>query len=106
MEVFLIVLLVIDILMIGVFVFFYVKFKKVLELPWEEIRESIERAQELVSRLEKLKNSSETKTKIDIKSEIKMLAREGFSSKEIAKKLGISQAEVELVLASQKNLKG
>ncbi len=102
MEAFLIVLLIIDILMIIIFIYFYIKLKKVLELPWREIKESVERAQELVSRLEKLKSASEKTTKADIKKEIKMLAGQGLTSKEIAKKLGISQAEVELVLASKK----
>jgi len=105
MEAFLIILLITDLVMIGVLVFFYIKFKKVLELPWEDIKESIERAHELVSKLEKLKPSLETPPKTDIKKEIKKLAMEGLSFKEIAKKLGISQAEVELILTSQKNLK-
>ncbi|MDF2953986.1 MAG: hypothetical protein OD816_001231 [Thermodesulfobacterium sp.] len=105
MEFFLILLLIIDIIMIGIFFFFYIRLKKFLELPWEEVRESIEKAKELVERLEKLKPASETK--MDLKREIRLLAKKGLTPKEIAKKLELSEAEVELVLASKKNfLKG
>ncbi|MCD6490550.1 MAG: hypothetical protein J7K20_07495 [Thermodesulfobacterium sp.] len=100
MEFFLILLLIIDIVMIGIFFFFYIKLKKILELPWEEIKESIERAKELVERLEKLKPISENK--MDLKKEIALLAKKGLTPKEIAKKLELSEAEVELVLASKK----
>ncbi len=102
MEFFLILLLIIDVVMIGIFFFFYVRLKKFLELPWEEVRESIERAKELVERLEKLKPASETK--MDLKREIRLLAKKGLTPKEIAKKLELSEAEVELVLASKKKL--
>ena len=102
MEFFLILLLIIDIIMIGIFFFFYIRLKKFLELPWEEVRESIEKAKELVERLEKLKSASETK--MDLKREIRLLAKKGLTPKEIAKKLELSEAEVELVLASKKKL--
>ncbi|PMP65324.1 MAG: hypothetical protein C0190_06850 [Thermodesulfobacterium geofontis] len=102
MQIFLILLLIIDIIMIGVFVFFYMRFKKVFELPWEDIKESIERAQELVNELKKLKAISEKGPERDLKKEIHLLAQQGYSFKEIAKKLGVSEAEVELVLASKK----
>jgi predicted transcriptional regulator len=103
MQALLILLLIIDIIMIGAFVFFYIKFKKVFELPWEDIKESIEKAQELVEELKKLrafpdKGSAER----DLKKEIHLLAQQGYSFKEIAKKLGVSEAEVELVLSSKK----
>lgn len=101
MKILLVILLVIDLIIIGIFFFFYIRLKKFLELPWEDIKESIERAQKLVEKLEKLKPMTETK--IDLKKEINLLAKKGLTSKEIAKKLEISEAEVELVLASKKN---
>ncbi|MCU4138285.1 MAG: hypothetical protein MW689_000074 [Thermodesulfobacteria bacterium] len=102
MEIFLIILLIIDIIMIGIFIFFYIKFKKIFELPWEDIKESIKRAQELVNKLEKLRVASEINSKIELKKEIYSLAKKGYTPKEIAKKLKLSEAEVELILASKK----
>ena len=102
MQTFLILLLIIDIIMIGVFVFFYIRFKKVFELPWEDIKESIEKAQELVEELKKLRALPDKGSEKDLKKEIHLLAQQGYSFKEIAKKLGVSEAEVELVLSSKK----
>ncbi len=97
MEVFLILLFIIDIILIAMLLFFYFRFKKVFELPWDEIKESIERAQDLVIRLEKLQ-----KEKGDLRKQIYMLAENGLSPKEIAKKLNLPTAEVEIILASKK----
>ena len=88
--------------MIGIFISFYIKFRKIFELPWEDIKESIKRAQELVNKLEKLRTASEIESKIELKKEIYSLAKEGYTPKEIAKRLKLSEAEVELVLASKK----
>ncbi|WP_038055146.1 DUF6115 domain-containing protein [Thermodesulfobacterium hydrogeniphilum] len=103
-DFFLIILLIIDFLMIGVFIIFYIRFKKVLKLPWEEIKESIEKAYELVNILEQIKktNSNVPSKNADLKEKVYKLFQNGYSSKEIAKKLKISEAEVELILASKK----
>ncbi len=97
MDLLLILLFIIDIILIVIFLFFYFRFKKVLELPWDEIKESIERAQELVIRLEKLQ-----KEKSELKKQIYMLAEDGLSAKEIARRLHLPTAEVEIILASKK----
>jgi hypothetical protein len=104
-NIFLIVLLIIDFIMIMVFVFFYVRFKKVFDLPWEEIKESIEKAQELVKKLEELQGKRKAgiskSSEGNIKERVHKLAREGKSPREIAKKLGLSEAEVELILSKK-----
>ncbi|WP_022855117.1 response regulator transcription factor [Thermodesulfobacterium thermophilum] len=104
---FLIILVMVDLLMIAGFVFFYLKFKKVFDLPWEEIKESIERAQELVKKLEKLQKASkplaEGRSKDrSVKDQVFYLSERGLSPKEIAKQLKISEAEVEVILSSKK----
>lgn len=102
---FLIIFLVLDIIIILILIGFYFKFKKVYELPWEEIKESIEKAQELVSKLkeiEKEKKFLERGEKTDLKERVFFLAKQGLTSKDIAKKLKITEAEVELILASKK----
>ncbi len=103
-TIFLIILLIIDLLMIVFFIVFYIRFKKVLKLPWEEIRESIEKAYELVNTLEQIKRGENNifSKNADLKEKIYKLFQSGYSSKEIAKKLKISEAEVELILASKK----
>ncbi len=102
--IFLMVLLVIDLLMIFFFLVFYIRFKKILELPWEEIRESIEKAYEMVKVLERIKTGDIKKFSgtTDLKEKIYELFKDGYSIKEIAKKLKVSEAEVELILSSKK----
>ncbi|WP_028840746.1 hypothetical protein [Thermodesulfobacterium hveragerdense] len=104
---FLVILVVVDLLMIAGFVFFYLKFKKVFDLPWEEVKESIERAQELVKKLEELQKTSKPLTEgkfkdRSVKEQVFYLSDRGLSPKEIAKQLKISEAEVEVILSSKK----
>jgi len=102
---FLIFLIVIDILMIVGFIFLYIRFKKVFELPWEEIKESIEKAQQLVKKLEELKEREKQEILIPtkpVKDQILGLASRGYSAKEIARLLRLSEGEVEVVLSSKK----
>lgn len=98
-------LLAFDIIIILLLVFLYLKVKRFLNLPWEEIEESIKRAQALVEKLKELKDvkeGSENKP-LHPKEEVILLYKKGLSIKEIAKKTGLSEGEVELILKS-KNL--
>ncbi|RKX59726.1 MAG: hypothetical protein DRP29_04020 [Thermodesulfobacteriota bacterium] len=99
----LIILLIIDFLILIIFVFIYSKFKKFMELPWEEIRESVERAQELVKKLEELQQNKEYTDKKEIINLVYQLNNQGYSIREIARKLRISEAEVEIILSSKRN---
>ncbi len=102
---FLIIFLILDIIIIITLIVFYFKFKKIYELPWEEIKESIERAQELVKKLreiEKEKKTYETQLKTEVREKVLLLANQGYTSRDIARRLKITEAEVELILASKK----
>lgn len=98
---FLILLIAIDILMIILFGSLYIKFKKIIELPWEEIKDSVSKAEELVKRLELLEKGKSVATsgkEINLKQEVKELYNKGLKPSQIAKRLGLSEAEVELIL--------
>jgi len=96
------VLLLLDLILIGLIFWFYLKIKKFLELPWDEVKESILRAEELVRTLEKLgKPSLDSQSSTPPLEEVLALFKQGFSPRQIAKKLGISQGEVELLLKSK-----
>lgn len=99
----LIILLIIDFLILIIFVFIYSKFKKFMELPWEEIKESVERAQKLVKKLEELQQNKEYTDKKEIINLVYQLNNQGYSIREIARKLRISEAEVEIILSSKRN---
>ncbi len=99
----LIILLIIDFLILTIFVFIYSKFKKFMELPWEEIKESVERAQKLVKKLEELQQNKEYTDKKEIINLVYQLNNQGYSIREIARKLRISEAEVEIILSSKRN---
>jgi len=95
-------LLILDIVLIGLIFWFYLKIKRFLELPWDEVKESILRAEELVKNLERLGNPSQSPQSSALpKEQVIALFKQGFSPKEIARKLGISQGEVELLLKSK-----
>ncbi len=99
-TIFLIVLVLLDFLMLLFFAFFYVKFRKVLKLPWDEIKESIEKAEALVKKLEEIEKGKKhgTSKTTSIKEEVIRLYREGKPVREISKLLGLSEAEVELII--------
>ncbi len=99
-------LILFDVLIIILLILLYLKVKKFLVLPWEEIEESLKRAQTLVERLKELKDAREiADTKpINPKEEVINLYKRGLNIKEIAKKTGLSEGEVELILKSKKLL--
>jgi hypothetical protein len=95
-------LLALDIVLIGLIFWFYLKIKRFLELPWDEVKESILRAEELVRTLERLGNPTKGPQSSSLPTEEAIaLFKKGFSPREIARKLGISQGEVELLLKSK-----
>ncbi len=99
-------LLVFDLLIILLLIFLYLKVKRFLSLPWEDIEESITKAQALVEKLKELKEVKGTFEHIttDPKEEVVLLYKKGLKLKEIAKKTGLSEGEVELILKSKKLL--
>jgi len=101
--IFLVVLTLIDFIMILFFLIFYVRFKKVFDLPWEDIKVSVEKAEELVKKLESMQALGKRGSRAQsIKEEVKRLYREGKTIREISKVLGLSEAEVELILSKKK----
>jgi len=101
-NVIILVLLLLDLILIGLIFWFYLKIKKFLEFPWDEVKESILKAEELVRTLEKLgKPSQDSQSSALPLEEVLALFKQGFSPRQIAKKLGISQGEVELLLKSK-----
>ncbi|PMP64371.1 MAG: hypothetical protein C0197_00730 [Caldimicrobium thiodismutans] len=99
-------LLAFDVLIILLLIFLYLKVKKFLSLPWEDIEESIARAQALVEKLKELKDVKGTSdyNPADPKEEVVFWYKKGLKLKEIAKKTGLSEGEVELILKSKKLL--
>jgi hypothetical protein len=95
-------LLALDLVLIGLIFWFYLKIKRFLELPWDEVKESILRAEELVRTLERLGNPTQGPQSSSLPTEEAIaLFKQGYSPRQIAKKLGISQGEVELLLKSK-----
>ncbi len=92
--------LILDLVIVILIIVIYFKLKKFLDLPLEEIKESIVRASELVGTLERLKGA-QTEEEEDLKSKVLWMIKQGHTPKEIAKKLGLSQGEVELLLKSK-----
>lgn len=99
-------LLVFDVIIVILLILLYLKIKRFLNLPWEEIEESLRRAQGLVEKLRELKDLKEpSDLKIsNPKEEIVELYQRGLKIKEIAKRTGMSEGEVELILKSKKLL--
>jgi len=95
-------LLALDLVLIGLIFWFYLKIKRFLELPWDEVKESILRAEELVRTLERLGNPTQGPQSSSLPTEEAIaLFKQGYSPRQIAKKFGISQGEVELLLKSK-----
>ena len=95
-------LLALDLVLIGLIFWFYLKIKRFLELPWDEVKESILRAEELVRTLERLGNPTQGPQSSSLPTEEAIaLFKQGYSPRQIARKLGISQGEVELLLKSK-----
>jgi len=101
-------LLIGDVVLLFLFLFFYFRLRKILGIPWEKVEESIKRAEELVKKLEKLEKErlKSGREKTNIKEEVFKLFKKGFSQREIAKHLGLSEAEVEVILSAKKVKQG
>lgn len=101
-DLLLILLIIFDIAIIVILVYLYFKFKKILTFPWEEFERSLERAQSLVDKLRELRASSERvvehEKRGNLEERILEKYREGLSIKEIAKRVGLSAGEVEIIL--------
>jgi len=99
-------LILFDLLIIILLVLFYLKIQRFLKLPWEEIEESILKAQELVKNLKELQRQTDkTPQRSSTEEKILELYREGVNIKEIAKRLQLSVGEVELFLKKKGLLK-
>jgi len=105
-DLFLYGLILFDLLIIIILVLFYLKIQKFLKLPWEEIEESILRAEELVKNLKELQRQADkTLQRSSTEEKILELHKEGVNIKEIAKRLQLSVGEVELFLKKKGLLK-
>lgn len=101
-EILIFLLVILDIVIIIILIYLYLKFKKVLTFPWEDFERSLERAQSLVEKLRELR-ATEDRVKgkeqgVSIEERVLESFREGLSVKEIAKRLGLSAGEVEIIL--------
>jgi hypothetical protein len=98
-------LLIVDFFIVFLFLILYFRLKKFLNLPWDEILEGIEKARDLVFRLEKLKTGLEKRGETEgkrIKDTVLELHKKGLGVKEISRRLKLSEGEVELIIATQK----
>ena len=100
------ILLFIDFIIILFIFLLYIKIQKILNLPWDEIGERIDRAKELVEKLEKLTTKKTVLGKnVDnknLKERVIELHNKGLSIKEIAKKLDLTEGEVELIISAKR----
>jgi len=96
----------IDFVIIFFIFLLYIKIQKVLNLPWDEIVERIDRTKALVETLEKLATKkSILERDVDnkkLKETVIELYNKGLNTKEIAKKLNLTQGEVELIISVEK----
>ncbi|MFN3567910.1 MAG: hypothetical protein ACK4UR_03260 [Caldimicrobium sp.] len=103
-EILIYLLILFDLLILVLLVFLYFKFKKLLNIPFEELEESLVRAHELVERLKELKKGEGKvvgNSVFDPKEEVYQLYKKGFKIKEIAKKTGLTEGEIELLLKTK-----
>lgn len=103
-NILILILILCDIAILVILVGFYMKFKKLLNLPIEEIEEALERAHQLVEKLKELKKI-DTQAKSTLKNpkeEVFQLYQKGLKIREIAKQTGLSEGEVELLLKTKK----
>jgi len=100
------ILLFIDFIIILFIFLLYIKIQKILNLPWNEIGERIDRAKELVEKLEKLTiKKAGLEKNVDnknLKERVIELYNKGLNIKEIAKKLNLTEGEVELIISARK----
>ncbi|MCS7150217.1 MAG: hypothetical protein N2Z40_05225 [Caldimicrobium sp.] len=104
-DLFLYALLILDLIILGFLITLYLKFRKIVSFPWEDIEASLERAQVLVTKLQELRSSTvnESHSTEDImRDQVYALHKNGMGPKEIAKRLGISEGEVEILLKRKK----
>lgn len=102
-EILVVLLLLFDAAILVFLIFLYLKFKKLLNLPLEELEESIERAHQLVHKLRELKKVDESSSlPSNPKEEVFRLYQRGLKIKEIAKQTGLTEGEVELLLKTKK----
>lgn len=99
-----VVLLILDVLILVFLLFLYLRFKKFLNLPWETIEESLDKAQKLVLRLQEFeeRKRDSKEEKFDLREEVLFLHQKGLKVKEISKKTGLSEGEIELIIKSKK----
>ncbi|MFN4131503.1 MAG: DUF6115 domain-containing protein [Caldimicrobium sp.] len=104
-ELLIVLLLLFDVVILVFLIFLYVKFKKLLNLPIDELEESLERAHQLVNKLKEIKKKEETSSPVTFsnpKEEVFKLYQRGLKIKEIAKQTGLTEGEVELLLKTKK----
>ena len=96
----------IDFIIILFIFLLYTKIQKILNLPWDEIVERVDRAKELVEKLEKLATKKsgleQNVDSINLKERVIELYNKGLNIKEIAKKLNLTKGEVELIISAEK----
>ncbi|MFN3505282.1 MAG: hypothetical protein ACK4Y7_03625 [Caldimicrobium sp.] len=103
-EILIYLLILFDLLILVLLIFLYFKFKKLLNIPLEELEESLDRAHQLVEKLKEIKKGESKvvgEAVFDPKEEVYQLYKKGLKIKEIAKKTGLTEGEIELLLKTK-----